>query len=344
MKKHLILSILFMQFLLLQAFSQDDQESFLTRTFPANSVKQVKAQTSGGHISITGGEGEAKVEMIVKPSNRILKSWSKEDIQKKLDEDYNVTIEVKENTLVAIAEPKKKINWNSTLSISFKIHAPRNAGTNLRTSGGHIDISNLSGNQDFATSGGHLNISKLTGKVVGKTSGGHISIDDSHNDINLHTSGGSITAERCNGKLSLRTSGGGITIKQINGDVDASTSGGSIRVDDVKGELLAHTSGGNVTIKSHAGSLEATTSGGNINASLTELGKFVKLRTSGGGVELDMPGNKGLDLNLSANRVNLGALKNFDGTLEKDRVDGKLNGGGIPVTIRGGSRLSLTLK
>jgi hypothetical protein len=82
-----------------------------------------------------------------------------------------------------------------------------------------------------------------------------------------------------------------------------------------------------------AGSIDASTSAGSIDVSLAELGKYVKLSTSVGSVRVQMPLNKGLTLNLSGNRVNLPDLRDFDGDIKKDRVRGKLNGGGIPVDI-----------
>jgi hypothetical protein len=45
-----------------------------------------------------------------------------------------------------------------------------------------------------------------------------------------------------------------------------------------------------------------------------------------------MPMDKGMDLDLKGNRVQV-AMNNFNGVVEDDRVQGKLNGGGIPVSI-----------
>ena len=46
-----------------------------------------------------------------------------------------------------------------------------------------------------------------------------------------------------------------------------------------------------------------------------------------------MPMDKGLDLDLDGNRVHVPEIKNFSGKIEKDRVKGSINGGGIPVTM-----------
>jgi hypothetical protein len=54
--------------------------------------------------------------------------------------------------------------------------------------------------------------------------------------------------------------------------------------------------------------------------------------------------NKGLDLKVRG-KIKTQQLSNFSGTIEEDEIDGKLNGGGIPVTIKSSSgRVNLVLK
>jgi hypothetical protein len=131
------------------------------------------------------------------------------------------------------------------------------------------------------------------------------------------------------------TSGGSINLTQVDGNVRASTS--SIKGDNIKGELVASTSGGSIRLTGVAAALKASTSAGGIDAEITSLGKYLDLSTSAGGIHVQMPLNKGLDLDLRANRVNVGTLNNFNATMEKDRVNGKLNGGGTLVTMRASS-------
>lgn len=86
-----------------------------------------------------------------------------------------------------------------------------------------------------------------------------------------------------------------------------------------------------------AGSLEASTSGGHIDVAITTLGKYVTIHNSGGNVELQLPKNAAVDLDLSASRVKTHALNNFNGTKDDDEIRGKLNAGGIPVTVKSSS-------
>ena len=78
---------------------------------------------------------------------------------------------------------------------------------------------------------------------------------------------------------------------------------------------------------------------------MKELGKYVRITNSGGSVDLQLPSGKGLDLKLRANSIKKGTLTNFDGTIEDDEINGKLNGGGVPVTVKAGSgRINLSIQ
>lgn len=343
--KKLLLALFLLPSFFAKAQNKYDKEPFLSKTFAGQEVNSVEAQTAGGSLSVTGGTSEARIEVFIHPANG-KDNWSKEEIQKRLDEKYDLRIEVANNKLVAIARPKEKIkDWRNALSISFKVYVPKNTSTELSTSGGSISLSDLAGKHKFTTSGGSLNVKGLSGNVNGRTSGGSISLENSRDDIELSTSGGSISAKDCEGKLKLTTSGGSLELKDLKGDIKASTSGGSVSGKDIQGELAAFTSGGSVHLSDLSGSLETGTSGGNIDVSFRELGKYVKISNSAGNVHLQLPKGKGLDLKLTAMKIDTDALENFNGKKEDDEVEGKLNGGGIPVTVKSGSgRINLEMK
>ncbi len=345
MKKYLVFSAMLIG-LVVTAQDKDDKTPFLTKSFSNGSFTSTVVQTSGGNITVTGSEGaEAKVEVYIYPGNG-REQLSKEEIQQRLDDMYELEIGVSNNKLVAIAKSKKKIsNWKKALSIGFKVFVPKKTDTELTTSGGNINISGLNGKQNFTTSGGNLVIMDLNGNVRGRTSGGNIHVSNSGEDLDLVTSGGNIEAGNCNGKMRLVTSGGSLFLKELKGDIKATTSGGNINGKHINGELVTSTSGGNIQLKDLACSLEANTSGGNIHASIEELGKYVTLGNSSGTIELDLPAGKGLDLKLKANRIKTDRLENFSGDVKEDEIDGKLNGGGVPVKVKAGSgRIVLAFK
>ncbi|GAB3263883.1 hypothetical protein GCM10027347_30650 [Larkinella harenae] len=314
-----------------------DETPYDTKNF-SGSLSTLRVETSGGSILVEGTQSSGvKVEMYVRPNNWPSNKLSKEEIEERLKE-YDVKLGVENNTVVATAKRKRNDNWDwkRSLSISFKVYTPRNFATDLHTSGGSIRLNNLVGSQNFATSGGSLHLTGVEGLIKGRTSGGSIHLTRCRKDIDLSTSGGSIHAEDSDGNLDLRTSGGSVHLAGLSGRINARTSGGSVKAVGVKGELMAGTSGGSVRLSDISGSVEASTSGGGMDVEITKLGDYVRLSGGPGSVNVKMPLDQGIDLDLSGNRVDI-PLSKFDGTVEKDRVRGRLNGGGVPVRISAGS-------
>ncbi|UFH54250.1 DUF4097 family beta strand repeat-containing protein [Spirosoma sp. KNUC1025] len=318
----------------------DDRDTpYLTKTFSGN-ISAVRAETSGGSLSVEGGtDMNAKVEMYVRGNNGN-NNLDKAEIEERL-KDYDITIAQEGSTIVATAKRRNNDrDWKRSLSIGFKFYTPRKVTTDLRTSGGSIHLASLAGSQKFRTSGGSLHMSDIQGDVNGQTSGGSIHLDrcqaGTSGELDLQTSGGSIEAKSSSGKMRLHTSGGSISLSDLKGSVDAQTSGGSVRGEDINGDLKAGTSGGSIRLANVAGSIDASTSAGGIDVSITKLGQYVRLNTSAGSINVKMPLDKGLTLNLSGNRIKI-PLNNFSGDTEKDRIKGTVNGGGIPVTLSASS-------
>lgn len=317
---------------------RNNDKPYFTKDFSENYLEAVKVQTSGGSISVEGdSKSGVTVEMYVRANNWNGSDMSNDEIEDRLKQ-YDITIRREGNNVVAIAEPRDRngMNWKKGLSISFKVYTPRNFATDLRTSGGSIRLASLNGEQNFTTSGGSIDVNDLKGNIKGRTSGGSIEATNCSDNVDLVTSGGSIKAESMVGNIRLITSGGSINLADLNGKIKATTSGGGVRADGIQGDLETSTSGGSIRMKNLAASVKASTSAGSIEADFDRLGDYVSLSTSAGSVRVNMPLNKGLDLDLRGNRVSID-LKNFDGRMDKDRVQGSLNGGGIPIKLTASS-------
>ncbi len=336
MKKYSLLLLFTAFHLFVIAQNKTDKEPIQTKLLSADVIKEVQVKTSGGSITVSGVPvSEARIEVYVS-SNISKNELTKEAILQRLHDKYDLDISVIKNKLTATAKPKEKMNWKNSINISFEVFVPSNINTDLVTSGGSINLSNLSGDLDFSTSGGSLHLDNVSGKIDGRTSGGSIQVQNSKDDINLTTSGGSIEAKNCNGKLKLSTSGGSLSLIDLKGEINASTSGGNVKGSSVEGELKAATSGGNIDLNDLSCSIETSTSGGNINVSIAKLGKYVKIGNSSGNITVTLPKNQGLDLDLTG-KIDNTYFENFSGTIDKYKVSGKLNGGGIPVSVDAGS-------
>jgi hypothetical protein len=338
MKKLVLLFILGL-FISTFSLAQDKGTPYLVKTYKSSEVKNLNVSTSGGGISIMGGAGdEARIEVYLKVNNGGSK-LSKDDVENRLKE-YKLSIKKEGETILCIAKRKSESSWNNRkneLSISFKIYTPEKISINLITSGGGISLKNLTGNLDFSTSSGGLKLQNLGGNVKGRTSGGGINISSCRGMIDVATSGGGIYAEGCKGDVKLTTAGGSLTLKKLDGTIKATTSGGGIRAEEISGDFETSTSGGSIKLKNITANVKASTSGGGIDADIKSLGKYLSLSTSAGSIHIRMPMDKGIDLDLYGQNVKVPTLSKFSGTVEKNRVKGSLNGGGITVKMEANS-------
>ena len=294
----LIMTLLLIQTIWAVPTSQsvDQDDPYRVEEFNINTPGNLEVRTSGGHITVgTSNSNSVRVEMYVRKNGENLQPQNY-DL-----EQWDIDISESGNTITAHAKHKGNNGWlswnNDRVSISFVVHTPQQMSSDLKTSGGHIEVEGLKGNHTIATSGGHLNLAHIKGPVEAKTSGGHIDLSNIEGDIYAKTSGGHISAETITGKLDAKTSGGHINLTDISGSVQASTSGGSITAD------------------------------------LKTIDQFVDLKTSGGSIDISIPENIGVDLQLKGTSVH-GKLNNFSGEMEKTKINGQLNGGGSKITAR----------
>lgn len=278
------------------AMQNRGDDPYRVEEFSISTPGALEVQTSGGHITVEGSQNNSvRVEMFVSKDGESL-SPSDTDL-----EDFDITIEQQGSRIRAIAKHEGNSGWKfwegNDISVSFVVYTPREMSTRLKTSGGHIKTTGLTGTQDMKTSGGHLELADLEGTVNARTSGGHIDINN------------------------------------ITGDVEARTSGGHIDARNTEGTLNVRTSGGHIDLENIAGAVEASTSGGSIAANISKMGEFARLKTSGGNVDITVPRNIGLDLDLRGSRVRT-QLENFSGSMEDDDVEGSINGGGPMLSAR----------
>ncbi|MEP6949364.1 MAG: DUF4097 family beta strand repeat-containing protein [Ginsengibacter sp.] len=344
MKKYFFLLLFANICLAVNAQTKSEKEPYLTKSLSGESVNSVTAETSGGNISVSGVDpANSRVEVFVSQNSNKLKSLSADELKAKVSEDYDLDVSVRDSKLTVTAKSKHRINdWKKALNFSFRIYVPKDVSTDLETSGGNIELTGISGSQQFETSGGNLVLKSLEGKIKGTTSGGNIYLKDSKDDLDLTTSGGNIDAENSSGNINLSTSGGSVRLNNLKGNIKAATSGGNVQGATIEGDLSAHTSGGNISLHELNCGLKAGTSGGNIDVSVKTLVKDISINNSAGNVNLEIPKNKGIDLKLYASKISTETLENFKGKNSKEEIDGTVSGGGIPVTVdAGGGKINL---
>ena len=143
-----------------------------------------------------------------------------------------------------------------------------------------------------------------------------------------------------NYNIKLQTSGGSLSIEDLTGEVNARTSGGSIKVGNIIGNVKLKTSGGSITTATISGNLDAHTSGGSIETTINkQLSDDAKLSTSGGSITANLIEDIQLDIYAETSGGRVKTDFKVDGTVKKQSIKGKINGGGpkLTLTTSGGS-------
>ncbi|WP_052670487.1 DUF4097 family beta strand repeat-containing protein [Draconibacterium sediminis] len=297
----------------LNGLAKDGQPT-ITKTFDINQPGQLNASSSGGGVTVqTHNQPKVIIQAFVRKNGSLL-SPSDKSLDEVLD-DFDIDFSKSGSTITAVVKRRGQMNfWRNNVGISLTIIVPEEMSCDVSSSGGGLKISGVKGTHDFSSSGGGVKLENTSGSTKASSSGGGVHVYKHKGDIKLSSSGGGVTLEKAKGSVYARSSGGSVKLEEINGDVDASSSGGGVYV---QGE---------------AGMVKAKSSGGSVKVNISNLSDELYLQSSGGGVSAVIhDGEKlGLDLDLRSGRVNI-ELHNFNGTSEKDRVKGKMNGGGIPV-------------
>jgi hypothetical protein len=259
-----VASLLAITLILAAPFSRGADKRF-EKTLPAKPGGTLTLTTDVGSISITGGD-VSEVSVVAEIKGR----------ERDIDE-YVVNATGTSNGVEVKGELSKKHRsfWRSVnLDVQFAVKVPREYSLALNTSGGNIDVADISGT------------------IMGETSGGNVTILNTVGDAKMETSGGNVKADRGRGNLVLRTSGGDASASDFTGDIHLTTSGGNVNALNVDGMVRAQTSGGSVkvTLSGSNKGVHAETSGGSILVAVPkDLKADLDLATSGGEVVCDLP-------------------------------------------------------
>lgn len=235
-------------------------------------------------------------------------SWNKDEVyvkifgNRKAEEKMEFTIERTGDGVEVIAKKEGSwfFNWGGGYNVRIEVMIPASYNNNVETSGGDINIQNVSGK------------------------------------FKLDTSGGDVDLKNTMGELKVRTSGGDIILLKHSGNSDVSTSGGDIHTKELTGDLYASTSGGDIKIEVNNGKISAKTSGGDIEIKYTGNNKGLYASTSGGDIKLFVPSsfNATVDFETSGGSIDCNFSNYKTSKVTRSRMKGEFNGGGESVICK----------
>ena len=301
-------------------------EDKINKTFTVSPGGDLVVEVGFGSIEVVADPGRSDVNVDV--WRKITRSNTSDEEAYLKEHPVEITQDGNTVTLRALGNTQFSWSWfgawRNRNEAHYVVHLPEKFATKLKTSGGQIAVSNVSGSVNTDTSGGGLRFANTHGSINGHTSGGSIKVADCDGDIHINTSGGGIDVSGGGGTLHGNTSGGGITIKTFNGPIEIGTSGGGITVESIQGPIKGHTSGGSVhaiLLTPITSDIDLSTSGGGIHVKVSANAAFaLDAETSGGGVSSDLP-------------------VTVQGNIGRNHLKGTVNSGGPSVRLHtsGGS-------
>lgn len=305
-----------------RATASDATGSF-TRTLKVNGTVDLDVTTGSGNITIKSGDNsDVYISAKIRANNN--NSWfgnggglSAEEKVKRIE--AHPPIEQNGNAIRIGHLEDRDLRQN--VSISYEITVPIETKAHAQTGSGDQVIQDIRGPLRAQTGSGNIRVTKIGDETRVSTGSGDVHIETVKGRVYANTGSGTIRAHRVSGGFSAETGSGDVTLEQdAPGDVVAKTGSGRVKLQNVHGGVEARTGSGEVEINGEPTSTWEIHSGsGSIHLRLlSQAGFDIDARSSSGSVTVNRP-------------------VTVQGTMKRNRVQGKVGAGGVLLSLETGS-------
>jgi hypothetical protein len=202
------------------------------------------------------------------------------------------------------------------LTVSYDVWVPRDTPVVVKSDSGAVDVTGVAGPVSVATESSAITLSRLEGKTDVKTGSGDVKVDRASGGLRVVTQSSAITLRGLSGPLDARTQSGALRASFAGaGSADVETGSSEIQLDGLSGKLTVRTQSGRVNVRgAPTAAWDVTTGSSLIVASFEPSAKFT------------------LDATSSSSSVKVTGVP-VDGFAAKERVSGKVGGGGPAVRL-----------
>lgn len=275
-RKSLIITLALFFVLIFSAKTFAEEFTLIERTFESSYYKNLDIKTHSGNIIIKTWDKMA-VNVLIRGNNEAVKT-----VDFTVDsKDGNITIITK-----AKGEPGKE-----PLELRVEITVPKFFNADVKTTGGEIKVSMLTGTIKLETSGADINVSDITGESTLKNTGGNIKATVFKGGLTATTTGGDIKLEGSDGEVKAETSGGDIKLKYTgsnNPGMTLKTTGGDVKLilpETFKATLDATATAGEIKTDFSV-LVNKDYSGQTLNGIINGGGNIIKVTTTGGKISI----------------------------------------------------------
>jgi DUF4097 and DUF4098 domain-containing protein YvlB len=275
-------------------FDKTLQEPYERRRFYVDGIPNLNVFNISGNIEVVHNP-EIDHVLVELYVNRGFTLWG----NKKNIDNYRILFTQRGDQINATVENKRRDrSWTrDDLGFTFLIQTPKKLGSNLRTMNGGILLEGVHGS--------------------------HI----------VHTNSGNITLRDVEGQLQANSAGGGIVVTGSTGLFNIRTVSGNINFEHSRGEIRARTASGSINGFDIEGTLVCATASGNINAQFSDINIGVHAETASGNIDIQVPENRGYQLDVRGARITLDQFQSFNGIQRNTSVRGRTGDGDVIIQL-----------
>ena len=287
------------------------------RTLQVSGPVTIEVRTGSGSIRVhTGNDTSVHVSATIRARD----SWFGMSAQEKVRKlQSNPPIEQTGNT-ITIGRIEDR-DLRSEVSIDYDLTVPAQTRLTSRSGSGTQTINGVKLPVNASTGSGGVTVENAGDQVHVSAGSGTLTINSAKGPVEASTGSGSIRATGIGGDMRARAGSGTIDIEQTApGNIDVSTGSGTVKVHGVKGGLKVRTGSGSITAEGDAR-------------------RDWTLSAGSGGIELVLPAQASfnLDAETRGGTVTVNRQLSIQGTIAKNRVQGKAGNGGVQIDLHTGS-------
>lgn len=294
-----------------------DATGSFSRTLQVSGVPDIEISTGSGNIVVhTGSATSVSINARIKANDQWFGggSLSAEEKVKRIESNPPVSQSGSLITIGRISDPDLRRN----ISISYDVTLPASSHVHSETGSGDVSVDGVNGPVRMNTGSGNVTARNLGDEVRISTGSGDIHVDRAKGPVRANAGSGTVDASGIAGAFYAETGSGDITLhKEASGTVVARTGSGNVRLHNLNGGLEVHSGSGDIEADGEAKNDWTVQSGsGNIDLKLPTKAAFtLDARSSSGDVTINHP-------------------ITVQGTVKRNRVQGKVGEGGPMLTLQ----------
>ncbi|MEX0747538.1 MAG: DUF4097 family beta strand repeat-containing protein [Rhodothermales bacterium] len=271
------------------------KEVLIDKKFPATSGENLEVKVGHSDVTIKTGSGNgAHVQVIVSGGNM--------KRAREFFEHLKFRVEKNGRTISVTTNPtQRNWSWNwGRVDIDVLITVPEVFDAQVAVAHGDVEVNRLKGTLSFTTAHGDLHIGSLSGSTA--------SITSAHGDVDAQ--------EIATEKFRLSAAHGDVHIDRLaTAAFEATAAHGDIEIENAEGRAEVSSSHGDIDIR----------------FAREVSGEFTN---SHGDIEISAPSALAANVDFEGSDVEIAGSYSFEGTQKRDRIEGKINGGGPSLSAR----------